>query len=110
MSNIECVSYFIDLYHRIFTEEERENKVKLSLVRNNDRINIIVTLNVYHLDCISQNVYYVYIPNEIILPISYGNLQKMFDENNYTYINPSRDTVPGIVLHDEMFKTFVKRY
>ena len=110
MSNLDCVSYFIDLYQNIFTEEEKENKIKLSLVRNNDRVNIVVTLNVFHFDCLSQNVYYVYIPNEIILPISYGNLQKMFDENIYTYINPARDTVPGIVLENEMYKTFVKRY
>ncbi len=108
MHNMDRVSYFVDLFNHVFTKEERNNKVKMSLVRNNGNVNIVITINMYHLDCISQNVYYVILPDSSMVPVSHKKLQELFDNKLFEYINIERGEIPGIVLSDEA-KTLIKR-
>ena len=98
LNTMDCVSYFIDLYRSIFDSDERKNKVKVTFVRCGSKINIIVTINSFGVEYIEDNNYYIVIPNGNISSITHEELQDVFDDGRYEYVNDKRDKIPGIKL------------
>ena len=109
-SNMDYISCFMDLYHNIFNEDERENKIKVSLAKNVNKVNIIVTISVDRINMMNENIYFVLIPNSGVQQINLGELQQMFDANILEYIEDDREKIPGIVLGNDGFKSFIKRF
>lgn len=98
---MDGISYFIDLYRTLFDANERKNNVKVTFVRIGSKINIIVTVNELGVEYINDNIYYLIVPNKGIKEINLEELQSMFSDGYYSYVNEKRDTIPGIRLLDD---------
>ena len=99
LNTMDGISYFIDLYRTIFDANERKNNIKVTFVRIGSKINIIVTVNELGVNYIDDNTYYLIVPNQSIQEVNLADLQNMFDEGIYSYVNEKRDKIPGI--HEE---------
>ena len=89
----------------IFSEEERLNKIKFNIIRNNNPLDhakyamasLIISLNKDGFNCNKdENVYFYYNPNEELLSISLDDLESRFNVGAFDYIESSDKKIPGI--------------
>ncbi len=105
MVGIDSLSYILQLYHILFTFEQIENNISLTIVRNNNPIDVnsiampiaIFTLNEQGFqENPTQNIYYYYSPNSKLIMITRKELQNKFDDRLFEYIYVDDTRIPGI--------------
>lgn len=113
MVGIDSLSYILQLRKILFTEEQRNNNVGITIVRNNENLengriasaSAIFVLNGNSFETTpEQNVYYFYNPNNDIIQITQEELQKKFDEGLFDYVEKDDPRIPGIVEKGELKK------
>lgn len=102
---IDSLSYALQLRKILFTQNERDNNIAVTVIKNNEPMekdkyaeaNAIFTINTEGFTVDKQNNNYFYFrPNQELIPISRQNLQDMFDFGNLEYIDRYNPTIPGI--------------
>ena len=104
MVGIDTLSYLLQLRKVLFTEQERENKIKISVVRNNkpereDKLasaTAIIALNKEGFEEEDKTIYYYLNQNNELVMIDKDEIQKMFDNKDLEYIEKDDPRIPGI--------------
>ena len=106
MVGIDSLSYVLQLRKILFTEEQRNNNIGVTIVRNNEPFeegkvamtSAIFTLNSQNFEQNpEQNVYYYFNPNHELIQISNEDLQSKFNEGVLEYIEKDNPRIPGII-------------
>ena len=106
MVGMDSLSYVLQLRKILFNEEERQNNLGITIIRNNETLNsngsimaiAIFTLNQEGFkEDEEQNVYYYFQPNQELVSISKEELQKKFDDGLFEYIEKDNPKIPGIM-------------
>lgn len=102
---IDSLSHLLNLRRILFDVNERNDNVKISIIRNNQPLDFnsvamasaIFAINKNGFDnCPDETIYYLYFPGYDLMPISKEDLQKNFNTSLYQYIEPKDPRVPGI--------------
>ena len=105
MVGIDSISYALHLRKILFNEEERKNKVKIIIIRNNEPFDkdkvampsVIVALNkVGFKNMPDKTVYFYYNPNRELVVVTSEELQSKFDEGIFEYVANDDPRIPGI--------------
>lgn len=105
MVEIDSLSYVLQLRKILFTEEQRKNNIRVTIVRNNEPFeegkvamaSAIFTLNGQNFEeNPEQNVYYYFNPNHELVPIAKEELQTKF------YVEKDDPRIPGIIEYGGM--------
>lgn len=106
MVGIDSLSYILQLRKILFNEEERQNHLGLTIIRNNEAFasngsimaSAIFTLNQTGFKGNEeQNLYYYFEPNQELVLISKEELQKKFNDGLFEYIEKEDPRIPGIM-------------
>lgn len=106
MVGIDSLSYVLQLRKVLFNEEERQNHLGLTIIRNNEvfasndsiMASAIFTLNQTGFkENEEQNLYYYFEPNQELVLISKEELQKKFNDGLFEYIEKEDPRIPGIM-------------
>ena len=106
MVGIDSLSYVLQLRKVLFNEQERQNNIAVTIIRNNEpfaservaRPSAIFTLNKQSFESNSdQNIYYYYNPNADLVFISREELQAKFNNGLFEYVEKDDPRIPGIV-------------
>ena len=106
MVGIDSLSYVLQLRKILFTEEQRENNIGITIIRDNEplekdkvaMIKGIITINNYSFENNPNfNRYYYFIPNHKLMPISKEELQEKFNNGIFEYIEKDNPRIPGIM-------------
>lgn len=106
MVGIDSLSYVLQLRKVLFNEEERQNHLGLTIIRNNEAFasngsimaSAIFTLNQTGFkENEEQNLYYYFEPNQELVLISKEELQKKFNDGLFEYIEKEDPRIPGIM-------------
>lgn len=110
---VDSLSYILQLRKILFTEEQRKNNIKITILRNNEPIDkdtvamasaIFVLNDQTFEDNPNQNIYYYFNPNHELVPITKEELQSRFDNGLLEYIEKDDPRIPGIIERGEMIK------
>ena len=85
---IDLISYIIMLSKEVYSEEERNNIFKLTIVRNNNSLENGFGEN---------NDYYLYSFDTGLVQISQKDLQERFNNFQLSYVNNDSHSIPDIV-------------
>ena len=105
MVGIDSLSYVLQLRKILFTEEQRDKNIKVTIVRNNEPFtegkvamaSAIFTLNTESFEeHPEKNEYYYFNPNHELVKMSKEQLQTRFDERSLEYIDKDDPKIPGI--------------
>ena len=105
MVGVDSLSYVLQLRKVLFTEEQRDNNLKVTIVKNSEPFDLettamasaIFTLNDQSFEeNPEQNIYYYYNPNQELIPITKEELQDKFNQGVLSYIQDSDPKIPGI--------------
>ena len=105
MKPVDSISYLLLLRRIIFSREEREKNIKISIVRDNitssnDKvatISAIFTINFINMyEDIFNNQYYFFHPNYPLVPVSIMEIQELFQDNLLEYIGDKYLEIPGL--------------
>lgn len=105
MVGVDSLSYVLQLRKVLFTEEQRDNNLKVTIVKNSEPFDLettamasaIFTLNDQGFEeNPEQNIYYYYNPNQELIPITKEELQDRFNQGVLSYIQDSDPKIPGI--------------
>mgnify|MGYP003292090056 CR=1 FL=1 len=106
MIGIDALSYVLQLRKILFTEEQRNNNIGVTIVRNNEPFeegrvamaSAIFTLNAKSFEeHPAQNIYYYFNPNHELTPISKEELQEKFNDGKLEYVEKDDPRIPGII-------------
>ena len=106
MVGVDSLSYVLQLRKVLFTKEQRNNNIGVSIIRNNEPLeegrfamaSAIITLNRLSFeDKPDQNLYYYFNPNHELVQISVEDLQAKFNEELFAYIAEDDPKIPGII-------------
>lgn len=106
MVGIDSLSYVLELRKILFNEQERQNNVSVTIIRNNEPFDservamasAIFTLNQQDFKASpEQNVYYYFNPNNDLIPIFKEELQAKFNDELFQYVEKNDPRIPGIV-------------
>ena len=106
MVGIDSLSYVLELRKILFNEQERQNNISVTIIRNNEPFDservamasAIFTLNQQDFKASpEQNVYYYFNPNNDLIPISKEELQAKFNDGLFQYVEKDDPRIPGIV-------------
>ena len=106
MVGIDSLSYVLQLRKILFTNDQRNNNISITIIRNNKPFEVgkiamasaIFALNIQSFkESPDQNVYYYFNPNHELVPIEKEELQKRFDDGEFAYVEKDNPKVPGIV-------------
>ena len=106
MVGVDSLSYVLQLRKVLFTKEQRNNNMGVSIIRNNEPLeegrfamaSAIITLNRLSFeDKPDQNLYYYFNPNHELVQISVEDLQAKFNEGLFAYIAEDDPKIPGII-------------
>ena len=107
MVGIDSLSYILQLRKILFTEEQRNNNIGFTIIKNNepfekDKIAMasgIFTINSQNIEeNLDQNIYYYYYnPNHELIPITRDELQAKFSDGVFAYIDKENPKIPGII-------------
>jgi len=113
MVGIDSLSYALQLRKILFNQEERQNNLGISIIRNNEFLNsngsimgsAIFSLNKEGFEeAEDKNVYYYFQPNHELVPISKEELQEKFNDELFEYIEKDDPRIPGIIEVGENVK------
>ena len=103
LPNVDAISYLLDLRRVLFSNEEKENKISLSIVRNNIPFNQNKRAESITVISISQEgftnkdpIYYLYKPYLGIQPIDKSTLISYLETKRFEYISEVNPTIPNI--------------
>lgn len=111
MVEIDSLSYVLQLRKILFTEEQRKNNIRVTIVRNNEPFeegkvamaSAIFTLNGQNFEeNPEQNVYYYFNPNHELVPIAKEELQTKFNDGKLEYVEKDDPRIPGIIEYGGM--------
>ena len=100
MIGIDAYSYLLQLRYILFTPEERQNNIQITIIRNSkttsaEAIAIIsITLTDISNQMITNN--YIFRPGYELIPISKEQLQEKFNTGEMSYIEENSPEIPGI--------------
>lgn len=106
MVGIDSLSYVLQLRKILFNEQERQNNIAVTVIRNNEPFDpekvamasAIFTLNLQSFtDNPEQNIYYYFNPNKDLIPMSREELQEKFNNGVFEYVEKDDPRIPGIV-------------
>ncbi len=106
MVGIDSLSYVLQLRKILFNEQERQNNIRVSIIRNNEPFDsekvamasAIFTLNLQSFtENPNENIYYYFNPNMDLLPISKEELQEKFNNGVFEYVEKDDPRIPGII-------------
>ena len=101
----DALSYILQLKKILFTDEQRKNNIAITIVRNNKPIeegktaiaNTIFTLNNQSFKETPQKNIYYYFNNHKLTTISKEELQALFNNGIFEYIEKDSPRIPGII-------------
>lgn len=102
---IDSLSYILHLRKIIFTKEEREKNIAITLLRDNELIDenqiatssAIIAINTTSLvDNPQETIYYLYHPKISFEKISAQDLQEKLNNGTYSYIEKKDPEIPGM--------------
>lgn len=106
MVGIDSMSYVLQLRKVLFNEDQLNNNIGVTIVRNNEPFeegkvamtSAIITLNPQSFENNpEQNIYYYFNPNHELIQISNEELQAKFNDGVLEYIEKDNPRIPGIV-------------
>lgn len=104
---IDSLSYVLQLRKVLFADEERNNNIKVSIIRNNEPIDqdriamasAIITVNEDGFeDYPEKNKYFCFNPNFQLMELSKDEVQTRFNEGTFEYIYAKDPKIPGITV------------
>ena len=113
MIGIDSLSYVLQLRKILFTENQRDNNIAITIIRNNepfdsDKVSMataIINLNEKDFNNNpDENNYYYFNPNHELIPIQKEELQLKFSEGIFEYIEKEDPKIPGIIEKGEVKK------
>ena len=113
LMGVDNLSYVLQLRRILFNQNEMDNNIALTIIRNNlpiDTIKIadalaIFTINIDGFNNSDENYYYCYYPNKELVPITKEDLQNKFKWKEFEYIQKHDPLIPGL---NERIKTVRK--
>jgi len=105
-SNLENLCYMLYLRKIIFSKYERSNNIVISIIRNalcdneicGAKSTAVITINARSFfEDSSENNYYLFDDEKGFVSISINELQTLFDEGVFSYINDNDRKIPKIV-------------
>ena len=112
MEGIDALSYILHLRKILFKEEERQNNMGVTIIRNGNVAGIskiaeaiaIITLNEQgFMHNPKQNIYYYFAPNMPLVNLSKEELEEKFRDGTFAYVEKDDPRIPGI-LEEEGIK------
>lgn len=110
MQSVDSIAYLLQLRKIIFTKEERERNIKISIVRDNvtvpkerlATISAIFTINKDNMYAdIFENEYYFFHPNYPLVPVSIIEIEELFRGKLLEYIGDKYLEIPGLSIKEE---------
>lgn len=104
MTGVDSLSYVLQLRKILFTEKERADNLRISIVRDKEcsdktkesTISAIFALRTIGIEGKYKVNYFYYRPNEQLIPMTREELIARFLENSMGYINEKDPKIPGI--------------
>lgn len=104
-TGIDAFGYMLQLEKILFTLEERQNNIKISIFGHNINADnqtaiasAVVTINEQNnVQNEVNNIYYFYHPDTKLIPISLSEIQEKFDKGIFNYVDPKDPRIPGII-------------
>lgn len=102
---IDSLSYILHLKKVLFTKEEREKNVSITILRDNVLVeqnqiataSAIIAINQFDLkENAEETIYYLYHPSISFNKISLEEIQRKFNEGQYSYIEENAPEIPGV--------------
>lgn len=102
---IDSLSYILHLRKVLFTKEEREKHIAITIIRDNELIDenqiatasAIIAVNTNDLvDNPEETIYYLYHPKISFEKISHVELQEKLNDGTYSYIEKKDPEIPGV--------------
>lgn len=120
VQGVDSIAYLLQLRKIIFSREEREKNIKISIVRDNvtasservATVSAIFTINKVDMYVdIFNNQYYFFHPNYPLVPVSIIEIQELFEGNMLEYIGDKYLEIPGLsskeaCVDDQEIKSF----
>ena len=106
MVGIDAFSYILQLRRILFNNEQKENNIGVTIVRNNEPFEegrIAMASAIFYIndrgfkEAPDQNVYYYYNPNDELVKVTKEELQSKFDSKLIEYVGKDDPRIPGIV-------------
>ena len=106
MVGIDSMAYILQLRKILFTNDQINNNIKVTIIRNNESfedekvatVSAIFTLNAYNIDeSEEQNIYYYYNPNCELISITKEELQVKFNDGIFEFVGNDCPKIPGII-------------
>lgn len=105
MASMDSHGYVLQLRNILFTEDQRDNNFKITILRNNDPDNkelaygatAVISLNsVGFYNDMDKTLYFYFNPNKRLVSISRDDLQEKFNNGIYALITSEDPKIPGI--------------
>lgn len=103
---IDTLSYILQLRKILFTEKERKNNFKVTVVRDNEKYSdefsvtasCVFALNKFgFLEKEEETLYYLYDSNKGLVQINKQELEEKFNKETFQYVEPDDPIIPGII-------------
>lgn len=102
MIGIDAYSYLLQLRKILFTPQEREDNIKISIIRQSDETSAealaIISLRLPDENGKMVVNRYIFKPGTRLIPISKEDLQTNFDNNTMGYVEKDDPIIPGIKI------------
>ena len=110
VQGVDSIAYLLQLRKIIFSEDERANNIKISVVRDNftsskkrlATVSAILTINKNNITKdIFNNQYYFFHPNYPLVPVSIMEIQELFQDKMLEYIGNRYLEIPGLIIEED---------